>query len=109
MSISRALHRLPSIFKHNPSVFVMENHQMSRLLVVLTTVSKEGDVDSFRELLQVTHLSQDAHAAVTPSPGHIPCSKMLISAVAAQCSLIRNFITDNCVSKIKSKVRNMSH
>lgn len=75
MSISGALHRLLSILKHNPSVCMMENHWMSRLIVVLTIISKEGDVDSFREFLRVTHLSQDAHAAVIPSPGHIPLFK----------------------------------
>lgn len=105
MSISRALHRLQSIFKHNPSGFMMENHQMRRLTVVLSTISKEGAVDSFRELLQVTHLSQDAHAVVSRSQpwAHSPVQRCLSPAVAARCSR-KNFHHRQLCKRVKSEI-----
>lgn len=108
MSISRVLHRLQSIFRHNPSIFVIENRQMSWLIVILITISKEGDADLFRELLQLLHLSQDAHAVVTPSPGHIPLFKDAYPSSSSTMLSHKKF-HHNYVSKIKSKVRNMSY
>lgn len=49
----------------------MENYQMSGLFVVVVVVI---DIDWFREF-QVTVLSQDSHAVITPSPGHSPLFK----------------------------------
>lgn len=71
------------------SIFTVENYDMSRLAVVVTTtISKWGEVDWFRELLQVTQLSQDSqelsHHALCTFP-YLRCLSPTVPQLDALC------------------------
>lgn len=90
------------------SIFTMENYDVRRLTVVVTTtLSKWREVDWFRELLQVTQLSQDSQELSLHAMGTFPYARCLFPTVP-QLDALCWALSLQTIEYVRSEVGNMN-